>query len=223
MQAAIRSVSRQSIDPKRVAAWSGVLLLHVWVLGMMLLPREATLPFKKPELAIDPVIMFDPVDPPPLPPPTIDVPPPPITIHRIAPPPTVVPTPTDMPATTTVDVVLDTRTEEPRMAPGPVDVRPSGDSGSGEGVLLNLRVLVKQQPAYPRRELARGIEGEVVLRVLVNETGDPQTIEVIGGTRNRNFEASAIKAIKRWKFQPHTVDGVPRAAWARVPVSYTLD
>ena len=223
MQTAIRLTSRQSIDPKRVAAWSGVLLLHVWVLGMMLLPREATQPIQKPTLSVEPVIIFDPIDPPPLPPPPVEVPPPPITLHRIAPPPTVVPTPSAAPATTTVEIVVSTPSDEPRMAPGPVDVGPTGISGTGEGELVNLRVLVKRQPAYPRRELARGIEGDVVLRVLVNEKGDPQTIEVIGGTRNRNFEASAIKAIKRWKFQPYMVDGKPRAAWARVPVSYTLD
>ncbi|MGE4073725.1 MAG: energy transducer TonB [Lysobacterales bacterium] len=223
MQAAIRSDSRQSIDPKRVAAWSGVLLLHVWVLGIMLLPRDAAIPIKKAEPLEVPLIDFTPVEPPPLPPPAIDLPPPPLTIHRIAPPPTVTPTPAAAPATTTVDIVVNTPSDEPRMAPGPVDVRPTGVSGTGEGELVNLRVLVKRQPAYPRRELARGIEGEVVLRVLVNELGAPQTIEVIGGTRNRNFEASAIKAIKRWKFQPYTVDGKPRAAWARVPVIYSLD
>lgn len=222
MQLASRSVSRTHLDPKRVAAWSGVFLLHVWVLGMMLLPREAIVPaLKTIPVAVE---LSDPIElpPPPLPPPVIDVPPPPINLQVIAPPPTIAPQAEPAPATTTTEIISSEPNVLPVLTPSYVDSGSGAAPGIGQGALLNLKRLSGRDPAYPRRELARGIEGEVLLRVLVNAKGQPETIEVLGGSGHRNFELAAIRAVKRWHFQPHTVDGVAQAAWARVPFVFRI-
>lgn len=222
MQLATRSVSRKQLDPKRIAAWSGVFLLHVWVLGMMLLPREAILP----SLKINPVDieLSEPIElpPPPLPPPVIEVPPPPVTLQVMAPPPTIAPQAEPAPATTTTEIISSEPNELPVLTPSYVESGSGIVAGNGPGALLTLKRLSGRDPAYPRRELARGIEGDVVLRVLVNAKGQPETIEVLGGSGHRNFELAAIRAVKRWHFQPHTVDGVAQPAWARVPFVFRI-
>jgi len=220
---AVRQIPRWTIDGKRVLAFAGVLLLHLMVLGMVLLPREPMpLSVAKPDDVFVPMEVVRLPEPPPLPPPPITVPPPPVNLQVVAPPPTVVPQARSTPVTTTTEIVLDTSTETPVLPQGEFDSGSTSDPGLGQGVLLTLTVKSGPPPAYPRRELAKGIEGDVLLRVLVDPSGMPQTIEVIGGSRNRNFERAAINALKRWRFQPHTVDGAPRSAWASVPVTFRI-
>lgn len=223
MAYAVRQIPRWTIDGKRVLAFAGVLLLHLLLLGMVLLPREPmSLPTAKPEDLYVPMELVKPPEPPPMPPPPIVMPPPPVNLQVVAPPPTVVPQPRSTPVTTTTEIVLDTQTETAVLPQGEFDSGSTTDPGLGQGVLLTLTVKSGPPPAYPRRELAKGIDGDVLLRVLVDASGTPQTIEVIGGTRNRNFERAAINALKRWRFKPHTVDGVPRSAWASVPVTFRI-
>lgn len=220
---AVRQIPRWTIDGKRVLAFAGVLLLHLLLLGMVLLPREPiSLTTAKPDAVYVPMEIVNPPEPPPLPPPPIAMPPPPVNLQVAAPPPAVLPQPQSTPVATTTEIVLNTASDLPVLPQGEFDSGASTDPGLGQGLLLTLKVKRGPPPAYPRRELAKGIEGEVVLRVLVDASGMPQTIEVIGGTRNRNFERAAMNAIKRWRFQPHTVDGVPRSAWASVPVTFRM-
>lgn len=223
MQLTSRSDSHSRIDPKRVAAWSGVFLLHVGVLAMMLLPRESTL--TRPRMLPVEVPIFDLTDPPPLPlpPPPIEIPPPPINLQRMITPPTVAPLPATQPITTTMERVSSEPDEWPPLTPSTVESGSGADPVAGTGLLLTLKRISGRDPAYPRRELARGIEGEVLLRVLVNPAGAAQTIEVIGGSGNRHLELAAIRAVKGWRFQPHSVNGAPQSAWAQVPFVFHLD
>lgn len=222
----VRTMQRSpqwTIDPKRVAAWAGVFILHLWVLAAMLLPREALLPTPRlspPEVTV----IVDPPRPPPLPPPPpLPVPPPPVTLQPFTPPPAALPTPAPAPATTSSEFVVDTPTEQTVLPQTGFDTGSTTDAGNAQPALLTLATKYAPPPAYPRRELARGIEGTVDLRVLVDANGLPTTIERIGGSGNRNLEMAAIRALKRWRFQPHTVNGAPQAAWARVPFVFHLD
>lgn len=224
MVLAMRRAKGRALDQKRVIAISGVLLIHLMVLALMLLPRQPAELWKPqpPEI----VYTVDPSDPPPppKPPEPIVVPPPPIQIMPLTAPPQA-PTlaPVQAPPIVSNEVVVAEPSDLPVMPNAIVDESARGPAPGTQANLVTLKKLRGNPPAYPRRELAREVEGEVVLRVLVGADGLPQQIDVVGGTRNRNFEASAIRAIKRWRFQPYTVDGVPRAAWARVPVVFSLD
>jgi protein TonB len=224
MVMAMRRANGWTLDQKRVIAITGVLLIHLMVLAAMLLPRQPAQLWKPqpPEI----VYTVDPSDPPPppKPPEPIVVPPPPIQIMPLTAPPQA-PTlaPVQAPPVASNEIVVAEQSDLPVVPNVIVDDSATGPAMGTQGNLVTLTKLRGNPPAYPRRELARGVEGEVVLRVLVGADGLPQQIDVVGGTRNRNFESAAIRAIKRWRFQPHTVDGVPRAAWARVPVVFSLD
>jgi protein TonB len=70
--------------------------------------------------------------------------------------------------------------------------------------------------------LRRGIQGEVLLRILVGADGRPEKIEIEKSSGHREFDRSAMQAAKNWKFNPGVRDGVAYAGWALVPVRFTL-
>lgn len=216
--------ARFNLNPQKVVAWSGVLVLHILVLGMMFLPRAPlTFVTADPELPIVP-IDFVPVEPPKPPLKPIELPPPvqhftPVTPPRV----TVVPTRPE-PVTTASEIVVAEPTEMPVVAQTGID---SGDAtlagaGSTPSQLVTLQTSYAPPPLYPRREIMTGIEGTVELRVLVGVDGRPQTVEVIGGNGNRNLKLAAVRGVKRWKFKPYIVAGEARQVWARVPVVFRI-
>jgi protein TonB len=223
MVLAMRQVREGTIDPKRVAAISGVFLIHLMVLAALLLPRQPVEFWRPAPVEYDMLIAPD-EPPPPKPPEPIVIPPPPPQLVPVTPMPPTEPTLSPVPVAPTAsnDIVVDTPSDIPVVANVNVDVEASGPALGTAGNLVTLRKRSGLPPSFPRRELIGGIEGDVLLRVLVDELGAPQTIEVIGGTHNRNFELAAIRALKRWRFHPHTVDGVPRSAWASVPVTFRI-
>ena len=68
-----------------------------------------------------------------------------------------------------------------------------------------LHVLKRVAPIYPFDAGKGGIQGKVVLRVLVSETGDVESAEVVSG--EKELIQSALDAAKKWKFEPYVVNG----------------
>ncbi len=62
-------------------------------------------------------------------------------------------------------------------------------------------------PKYPNRAASRGLEGYVDVRFDVTELGTTVNISVTGAQPEGIFEKSALAAVKRWRYQPKTVDG----------------
>ena len=68
--------------------------------------------------------------------------------------------------------------------------------------------LVKIQPIYPRRALARGIEGYVILEFTVTRQGTVKDIKVVeSDPKTTIFHDGAIKAARKFKYKPRVVDG----------------
>jgi len=68
--------------------------------------------------------------------------------------------------------------------------------------------VVKVEPVYPTRALARRLEGWVIVRFTVTETGSVTDIEVIESS-DPLFEGSAVEAAQRFKYRPRIIDGQP--------------
>ncbi|MDW1985255.1 energy transducer TonB [Vibrio sp. 811] len=68
--------------------------------------------------------------------------------------------------------------------------------------------LYRVDPRYPSKALKRRVEGYVILRFTIDATGRPKDIEVIEAEPERMFEREAIRALKKWKYQPKVEDGV---------------
>ncbi len=80
-----------------------------------------------------------------------------------------------------------------------------------KGTIGNQQVLplYRVEPRYPSKAQKRQIEGYIVMRFTIDETGRPKDIEVIEAEPNRMFEREAIRALRDWKYQPRVENGVP--------------
>lgn len=93
---------------------------------------------------------------------------------------------------------------------------------SGVKSLLMLVLPVKirgPQPQYTRSARLAGIRGQVILEVTVDTQGSVSQVSVVEGLRMGLTEA-AESAVKRWKFQPGTVNGVPTEAQVRLVIEF---
>ncbi|MCW4438802.1 energy transducer TonB [Vibrio splendidus] len=77
------------------------------------------------------------------------------------------------------------------------------DFGSNQQAMPLFRV----EPRYPAKALKRGAEGHVIMSFTIDETGRPIDIQVTDANPRRMFEREAMRALKKWKYQPKVVDG----------------
>ncbi len=75
------------------------------------------------------------------------------------------------------------------------------------GVNQQAMPLYRVEPRYPTKALKRGAEGYVVMKFTIDPTGKPIDVEVVEANPKRMFEREAIRALKKWKYQPKVVDG----------------
>lgn len=78
-------------------------------------------------------------------------------------------------------------------------------------------------PNYPRRAKEDGIEANVELRLLVDERGRVEQVEVLGAPPGYGFEAALRQTAEKWRFQPAMLGGVPVPQWVRMPWRFRLD
>ena len=119
---------------------------------------------------------------------------------------------------------------------------PSGSGGSGEGSGSGItsavptprsgadgpayderpRVLRQVEPAYPPLAKLTGIEGLVVLSLLIDETGKLQDVQVVKSLGNTGCDQAAVAAVKQYIFAPATRQGKPVIARVTLPVLFSL-
>jgi protein TonB len=93
----------------------------------------------------------------------------------------------------------------PLVAPAEVDVAP--------------KPVTRVMPVYPAEALKKRVRGNVVLRVLVDENGEPKDIKVVQGARS-DLNDAAIAAARQWRFEPATKKGWPVRTYTTVRFSF---
>lgn len=79
-------------------------------------------------------------------------------------------------------------------------------------------------PQYPDDAKEDAAEGTVLLEVLVTKDGEPGKIVIKEGVPDYpSFAENAVKAVRRWKFEPATQDGKPVDLTIAIPVAFRLD
>jgi len=78
------------------------------------------------------------------------------------------------------------------------------------------------RPRYPRSARRRGLEGTVVLTVLVNTRGWVGGCRVYKSSGHRILDERAMKTVRKWTFQPGKKGAKPSAMWVRVPIRFQL-
>lgn len=99
----------------------------------------------------------------------------------------------------------------PQQTSPPHDV----EFGSAEGP----KFLHRELPIYPMIARRLGKEGEVVLRLTLDERGNPLNVEVVKNA-GYGFTEAAIEAVKRSTFLPAKRDGRTIASRAILPIRF---
>ncbi len=115
-------------------------------------------------------------------------------------------------------------------AKGIMIIPPSQPPGFGRGLgqIFNINQLdqipvarFQQKPIYPYEMQREGMNGEVNVGFIVDTNGDVHDAYVINSTR-REFEASAVQAVSKWKFRPGRKGGRPVNTRMSVPVVFNI-
>ena len=69
--------------------------------------------------------------------------------------------------------------------------------------------IVRVQPQYPLRASERGIEGWVEVEFTISKLGTVKDPFVLKSHPSSIFDRSALKAIRKWKYNPKIEDGEP--------------
>jgi protein TonB len=78
------------------------------------------------------------------------------------------------------------------------------------------------QPDYPPLAKRMGEEGKVMLRVLVNDRGRPEKVDVQKSSGFARLDEAARQAAMRAMFKPHLEDGKPVAVYALIPINFSI-
>jgi protein TonB len=80
--------------------------------------------------------------------------------------------------------------------------------GTGAGSDRDVVPLVRVDPEYPPRARQRGIEGYVDLEFTIAPTGVVENPRVIGANPRDIFDDAALRAVRRWRYNPRLENGV---------------
>jgi protein TonB len=78
-------------------------------------------------------------------------------------------------------------------------------------------------PAYPPRAVEFGLTGTVLVRARVAPDGATEETRVWRSSGHALLDAAAVAAVRRWAFEPASVDGRRVEAWVEVPVHFRLN
>ncbi len=208
------------IQPSRIFGIAGAITLNAAALMLLLVPVSAPMPVTPKEEVIDWVLPLKKETPPPIP---VEVP-----ITKPQPVRNTTPVPINPP---TQQPVLDQEVIVPdgsEYVP-PNNIEPTPDIGptqpTNPGPLPSTRLEYASAPApiYPREAMLDGIEGTVLLKVLVDVDGKPLSVEIERSSGNRRLDDAARRQVlRKWMFRPAIRDGQAIQVFGMVPVSFSL-
>jgi periplasmic protein TonB len=99
----------------------------------------------------------------------------------------------------------------PPARPAPVRV--------GQGV-REPRKIVDVTPIYPPIALNARIEGAVILEAVINERGEIERVKVLRS--QPLLDAAAVDAVRRWRYTPTLLSGVPVSVLMTITINFTL-
>lgn len=206
-------------DPSRILGIAAAIAIHAFAFLLLLVPMAAP----SPEMLLpDDKPVVDWQLPKPLP-----VTPTPPDVVRVAQPrtkpqpqPRVVPDTSvpinDQPITDPGDAVVPAFDTTANVLPQ------SGDIG-GPLSGLQLEYLSAKAPPYPREAFRQGLQGQVLLKILVDTDGKPLEVAVETSSGHRVLDDAARRfVLNNWRFKPAMRNGTAVQAYGMVPINFTL-
>jgi len=104
----------------------------------------------------------------------------------------------------------------------PAQSSPSPRRAGGEPppVVQEAKLVRRVNPDYPSAAKKEGISGFVDLEVTVSKQGNVDDVSVIQSTPPDMFDKSAVAAVRKWKYDPRFVDGLPSQAHLKVHLEF---
>jgi len=110
-----------------------------------------------------------------------------------------------------INIVRDTPGALPKVTAEKVRV----SSGVVQGLLIH-----QVTPQYPPQARRAGIQGTVVLQVLIGKDGTVQNLHVLSG--HPMLIQAAMDAVRKWRYKPYYLNGEPVEADSQISVNFTL-
>jgi TonB family protein len=89
-----------------------------------------------------------------------------------------------------------------------------------DGSVIAGKLLNKKQPEYPMFAKSQRIQGTVTLGAVIGRDGKISDVEPLGGPPE--LYGSSIDAVKRWVYEPYTLNGEPVSVETVVQIVYSL-
>src|SRR5690606_30607101 len=209
------------LDHGRIVAGAGAIALNVAALLLLLVPAgmpDLAAPTDR-GMVVVPIVER-------IVPPTPPVPVPvtrPVTAVAPATPAPVIP---DIVQPVVEQVVVDQGTLQAEEVAVPAPDAGTGDIAPPAGPIAGMRLEYADAPSppYPRDALRAGLQGTVMLQVLVDVDGRPLQVDVEHSSGHRVLDNAARRyVLQHWTFRPAMRDGRPVQAIGLVPIAYSLD
>ncbi|MCG7585741.1 energy transducer TonB, partial [Photobacterium sp. OFAV2-7] len=121
----------------------------------------------------------------------------------------------------------ETKPERPKPIADPkAEIKSQQAAGVNSSPKLVTRPTFVTRPSpvkYPKIAKRRGIEGQVMVEVWIDENGKQVRQTLVKSSGAQVLDRAALDAIKRWQFSSHTVDGQAIAHRVQIPVRFKLD
>jgi len=76
------------------------------------------------------------------------------------------------------------------------------------------------RPSYPADWASAGVQGSVLLDLLIDPNGQPIEIKIAQGSGSQALDQSAARAANDWRFAPPRWNSQPVEVWARIEVRF---
>lgn len=212
-----QAISR--IEPTRVLGIAGAIALNLTALMLLMVPVSSPLPAI--EAKDDVWYLPAPPKPKPVEPEQVQV----VRPQPIRDPMPKTVTPPTQTQVVPQDVIVPDGSEyvEPVETPAKPEIGPTLPSNPDPLPSTRLEYASAPAPTYPREALMGGIEGTVVLKVLVDVDGKPISVEIERSSGNRRLDDAARRQVlRKWMFRPAIRDGQAVQVYGIVPVNFTL-
>jgi len=171
----------------------------------------------------EPVPPPPPPPPPPAPKPPPKKPPPPKRIIAAPPPPVPAPAPFVAPPPPVVELPPEPPVVLVPPAPPAPPTPPAPPPPPKIIPASAVQYLEPPQISYPRQSRRLGEEGQVMVRVYIDEAGMPRQVHVEQSSGHARLDEAAVAGVRKARFKPYTENGRPVAGWARIPVPFELE
>jgi len=109
--------------------------------------------------------------------------------------------------------------EKPSTASLPSD---AATAGTAPRLVQHVDYLEPLQLSYPRPAKRRRAQGMVLVHVFIDSEGMPRAVNLYRSSGDDDLDREALRAVRKARFRPPSVNGVPESVQALVPVNFFL-